>query len=787
MSLLDRKLMRDVRSLRGPIMTIALVIATGIAVFIASMSTYASLLAARESFYVETRFPQVFVSVKRAPRALLPQIEAIPGVIGMTARIVRDAVVDRPAARSPVSARIVSIENAGDEPLARLVPRRGTAPSPGDAHQIAVNEAFAEANRIEPGDTLRLILNGRIEPFTISGIMLSPEFVYAVKAGGPIPDDGNYAVVWMDRRAMEASFDMKGAYDDLVIMLAPGSDAVAVIAELDRLLEPYGSLGAIERRDQPSNRFLDDELNQQRVTSITIPLIFFGVAAFLLNVTMGRLVTAQREQIAALRALGFDGLPIALHYLKLLAVVVLLGAAIGVPAGIALGEAMMGSYRGFFRFPSLDFTLTRWSVLVAVGVSFAFAALGVLSALRAILALTPAAAMRPAMPQRFRHAVGEQWLPAGFLKPSGRMVVRTMAGRPVRTLLTITGVAFAVPMVVLGLFWRDAVDRMTLVQYELIERANVSITFSHPLPGSAIGDLARLPGVLAAEGQRVVPVRLRVGNRSRLSSVLVLPVRSDLRRPHDAGLRPISVPTEGITLSRRLAERLGVRLGDAIAVEVLEGHRRIIDVPVAALVDDMIGMGSYMSAAMLEPLTGERDGMTSASLFVDPAALPDILARLKAVPVLASVVVRSQSLDAFMDKVGTLVLVSAGILTLFGAIIAVGVVYNAARTRLQEQAWELASLRVLGFRREEVSRIHFAEFAIEIALGVPIGLLVSTGIIRLLASLHANESFEIPAVISPGTYLLAALVILTAALASAWLVRRQIDRLDLVSVLKTRE
>jgi putative ABC transport system permease protein len=295
----------------------------------------------------------------------------------------------------------------------------------------------------------------------------------------------------MDRRAAEAAFDMKGAFNDLIVSLGPGTSVQSVLAELDRLLEPYGSVGAIERRDQPSNRFLEDELNQQKVMSITIPFIFFGVAAFLLNVTLGRLVAAQREQIAALKALGFAPTPIATHYLKLVAVIVLLASLVGIPAGIFFGEAMIASYHGFFRFPALAFQLTPWSAAAGVGASFAMAAFGVLSALRNVMILAPAVAMRPAAPVRFRRSWFEPLMTASIFKPSHIMVLRNIAGRPVRSVLTIMGIALAVPMVTLGLFWRDAIDHMIEVQFNLVERGNVVVTFPHPFHRRIVSDLSR--------------------------------------------------------------------------------------------------------------------------------------------------------------------------------------------------------------------------------------------------------------------------------------------------------
>ncbi len=787
MSLLDRKLWRDMAALRGQVISIALVVAAGVAVFVASISTYDSLQAARERFYSETRFPHIFVTLKRAPLSIVSRLAAIPGVAVAEPRIVRDVVVDWPAAQLPVSARIVSLNHAGDEPLARLHLRRGSAPGANDAHGAVIGEAFAEANGAAPGSDIRVILNGRLQSFHITGVGLSSEYVYAVKPGVPIPDDHFFAVLWVDRSAAEAAFDMTGAFNDLVVSLAPGADAKPVIAELDRLLEPYGSVGAIERRDQPSNRFLEDELNQQKVMSITIPIIFFGIAAFLLNAALSRQVAAQREQIAALKALGFPTAPLVLHYLKLVGVIVLVGATLGLAGGIAFGRAMIASYQGFFRLPDLAFTLTSWSALAGTAISFAAASLGVVTALRKVISLAPAVAMRPAPPLRFRRSAMELLWSDRLLTPRRIMVLRNVTGRPLRAALTTLGIAFAVPMVVLGLFWRDAIDQMIEIQFNLVERGNTVVSFPHPLDRRIVSDLRREPGVLAAEAERIVPVRMRAGQRSYLTSVIGLPARGELRRPHDAALRPIEIAPHGITLTRRLAERLALITGDSMTVEVMEGRRRKADVPVSAIVDEVIGMTSYMEIDALNRLTGEGDVASTVALYVEPSAWPVLSRRFKDLPVIEAVSMKAYSLASFLDKIANMVLVSAGILTVFAVIIAFGVVYNSARIGLQERAWELASLRVLGFTCAEVARILFGEFMIEIAVAIPLGIAMSQGIIDLIVRFHSNESFQIPGVIGARTFAAAAIVVIAAAAASAHVVRRRIDRLDLVAVLKTRD
>ncbi|MFN3659275.1 MAG: ABC transporter permease [Pseudolabrys sp.] len=787
MSLLDRKLARDLRTIRGQVISIALVVAAGVAVFVASISTYNSLLSGRDRFYAEARFPHVFVTVKRAPLALLPRLAEIPGVAVVESRIARDVIVDWPSALLPVSARVVSLGRGGEHQLSRLHMRRGAMPEPNDARSAVVNEAFAETNGARPGGEIRVILNGKLQAFRIAGVALSPEYVYAVKPGIPIPDDRFFAVLWVDRSAAEAAFDMKGAFNELVIALAPGADAKPVIAELDRLLEPYGSVGAIERRDQPSNRFLEDELNQQKVMSIAIPVIFFGVAAFLLNAALSRQVAAQREQIAALKALGFPTAPLVLHYLKLVTVIVLLGSALGAAGGYAFGEAMIYSYQSFFRLPALKFELTPWSIAVGAAVSFAAAALGGITALRKVVATPPAVAMRPATPLRYRRSWLEGLAQPRLLTPRRMMVLRNVTGRPLRAALTTAAIAFAVPMVVLGLFWRDSIDHMIEIQFNLVERGNAVVTFPHPLDRRIVGDLRREPGVLAAEGERVVPVRMRAGHRTYLTSVIGLDAQAELRRPHDSALRPIAIAPEGITLTRRLAARLGLAAGDTLTVEVLEGKQRKRDLPVSAIVDEVIGMSSYMEIGALNRLTDEKSTVSAAALFVEPSSLAALSQRFKQLPVIESVAMKAYTLSSFLDKIANLVLVSAGILTGFAVIIACGVVYNSARIGLQERAWELASLRVLGFTRAEVSRILFGEFMIEIAFALPLGVALSFGIVDLLSRAFSNESFQIPGVIGARTLVVACLVVVAAAAGSAWLVRKRIDRLDLVAVLKTRE
>lgn len=783
---LDRKVLRDVWSLRGQVLTIALLIGSGVAVLVASVSTWLSLAEARRAYYAESRFAEVFVEVKRAPGALLPRLAEIPGVAAAEGRIIGEARVDWPASETIVSAQILSLPRTGDQPgLNRLTLIRGRWPDPARQDEAVLHAAFAEAWGVRPDDELVLVLNGRRKRFRITAVAHSAEFVFASRPGNPLPDDRGFAVVWASEDAVARAFDMQGAFNQAVLAMAPGASEAPIIDAADRILEPYGGRGAYGRRDQASHRLLEDELTQQRTTAVVVPLIFLAIAAFLLNVVVGRLLEAQREQVAALKALGYPSWPIVLHYARFVAVVCALGSILGVGAGAWMGMGMLGSYRAFFRFPEIPYGLPVWLPLLGAATSLLAALLGVLSGLRRTLRLPPAEGMRPAAPAAWRGR-SPAWLDIR-LGPRAKIALRGLLGRPVRTGLTVLGIAFAVPMVVLGLFWWDALKVMVQVQFDGIERGDAVVFFTDPRPSRAVRELARLPGVLAAEGQRVVPVRLRAGHRSYRLGLTGLPADAELRVPRDAQLRPVAIPTDGLALSRRLAERLGLKQGDMLQVEVLEARRPVLSLPVAALVEDIVGLSATIEIGTLNRLMREDDLVSSVALRVDPVHARALWARLSEHPRIATTHVKAVWVQTFDRVVGGLVVVSAMFLTGFGLIIAVGIVYNSARVALQERGWEMASLCVLGFTRAEVSRILLTELGIAMAVALPVGLLLAQGIVELLVSSHSNESFELPAEISPATFATAACVVLAAGAASAFAVRRRLERLDLVAALKARD
>jgi putative ABC transport system permease protein len=785
-SALNRKLARDLWSLKTQVLSIALVIACGIGGFIGSLSTYGSLVWSRDHYYGSARFAHVFATAKRAPLSLAERIRAIPGVVEVQTRVVRDAQLSIPGVVPPVIARLIGYDFERPAAMNRLTLRSGRWPAPGARGEVVVNQRFLEARKLALGDRLDVLLNGKLERLTLVGTALTPEYIYATRGGG-MPDDEWFAVLWTDARALAAAFNMEGAFNSALLRVSRDTRHERAVEALDALLEPYGGLGAVGREDQISHKILTQEINQQRIFGTVLPAIFLLVAAFILNVVLHRQVNAQRGEIAALKALGYEDRWIAAHYLKFAAAIVLVGVALGLGLGWWLGNAMTGLYTDFFHFPQFHYFMAPWLVLAAAGAALAAAFGGAFAATRGVLRMRAAEALRPPAPAEFRPLMLERLGYAHLLTPAQRMILRNLERKPVRAGITVLGIAGSVAILIAGTFWSDAIEWFIDVQFSQVQRANVTVGFAEPVPRAVQWELERLPGVTQAEVARAIPVRLRAGHRSYRTGITGLADDAQLQRILDADLREARPAPGGVLLTTRLAARLGVGPGDMLTAELLEGKRIKAPLRVTGTVREMAGMNAWMRIDDLNRLAREGAVVSSAGLRVERALEGPLLERLKQMPAAAVVIVNRSLVKTFRETSARNVLFFTAILSAFAATIAIGVVYNNARIQLAERAWELASLRVLGFTRREVSVLLLGELALEIALAIPLGFLAGYALAALLLALMSMEVMEFPLVIFPQSYLYAGSVVAAAGIVSALIVRNRINNLDLVGVLKTRE
>jgi putative ABC transport system permease protein len=784
---IHRKLLRDLWRMKGQALAIAFVIAAGVAMFVSQIATIDSLRFSQLEYYERYRFADVFANCKRAPQSLRERIAEIPGVDRVQTRVTLYVMLDLPDLVEPATARIVSYPDFGEPELNNLHFRTGRPPAADARGEVVINQPFADANDLRIGDTIPAIINGRRQTLTVTGTVLSPEYVYALPAGGLYPDDRRFGVFWMSERELAAAYDMDGAFNDVALSLLPGASAPEVMRRLDELLAPYGGFGAIPRAEQPSNWFVENEIEQLEGMAATLPLVFLGVAAFLLNIVMTRLISTQREQVAALKAFGYGNGAIARHYLLLVALVALVGAALGTAFAWWIGDALIELYTEYFHFHELTFHLNPVLVLIAAAITAGAAMLGALSAVRRAVKLPPAEAMRPEAPPTYRATLFERLGLAELLSQPARMIVRELERRPLKAAMSITGIAMSAALVVVGYGMIETMLRILDTSIEVVRREDVTVAFAEPRPRAALHELKSIEGVQYAEPYRSVPARLRFEHRSRIASLEGLPRGSTLSRVLDEELRPIRLPSEGVVLSRVLGDVLGIGVGDRLTVEVLEGARPVREVPVVALVDDFMGMTAYFELETLNRLMREDGVISGAHLLVEDARAPAIYRELQERPLVASISVREITVQNLRETMADNLMIVIVFIVIFACVIAFGVIYNAARITLSERARELASLRVLGMTRAEISLTLLGELAVLTLLAIPLGCVIGHYMAWASVQALSTEVFRLPFYISSFSYSFAAAVVLGAALVSALVVRERLDKLDLVEVLKTRE
>lgn len=790
------KLWRDLRSMWSQVLSIALVVASGVGGYITALSAVDALDATRTGYYESSHFADLFTSVRRAPRSGLPAIQSLPGVADVQAtveRIVRIQVPRNPDslmaqlvgmnALQPRRLNVVSLRDAASG-QARISPNSPGAALPDGALPAWVSEAFARAHHLVPGSRVSALINGKQRDLWVQGWALSPEHIFAGAFG--MPDVRGFGVFWVDEAALNAAFDMKGAYNRLAIRLAPFATPQPVIQAVKAQLQRYGARDVHTREHQSSNAMLDNEIKEQHVMGTMLPLIFMAVAIFLINGVVSRLIATQREQIATLQALGYTNTAIALHYAQWVMMVQLLGLLLGLGAGYFLGQWLTALYAEFFRFPQLHYSLPVNRVAIACLFTLITGLLGMVGALKAVMQLAPAEAMRPAAPTRYRPGLWV-WIGGLPLPWQVRMVIRHLERHPWRAGFSLLGIAAAVALVVLGNFFRDAIDSIVQTQFGRVMRGDVQVALIEADNAYVARALARLPAVLKVEPSRSVNAELTHGHLTQRIQMRGLEPDAQLQRVFNIEGQPVALPEQGALLTDRLAKRLQLKVGDEFKVQFLEGGVRDIPLHLAGTVQETMGMNVYMTRRALNRALGEGDIASGFSLALERGREAEFLKATWALPRLSMTFSKATLLRNMQEISARNIRIMSAIMTGFAVIIAVGVVYNNARINLSERAWELASLRVLGFTQAEASWLLLGEMLLLLLLALPVGMYLGYGLVLLLAELLKSDQFHFPVVIQSRTYAWAVLCVVVASACSAAVVRRRIHTLDMVAVLKVRE
>ena len=771
----------------GQAIAVAMVFACGLAMMIMSRSLIYSLDTTQREYYEAHHFADVFAQLKRAPQSVAMRIRDIPGVATVQTGVAARVTLDLAGRDEPASGTVRSLPDVGAPELNRLFLRAGRWLAPRSRGELLVSEAFAEANGLQPGQSLTLLLNGRRTQFRIAGIVLSPEYIFESRPGAALPDNRSYGIFWMPYQELASAFDLYGAFNDVALTLAPGATEEPVIAALDNVLEQYGGRGAYARGTHPSHVRVSDEIRVLTTLAIGFPLVFLGVAAFMTNAVLARLLSMQREQIAILKAFGFSNRQIVMHYLKFALAMVSAGTILGAFGGVALGHRLVDMYHVLYRFPTLDFQLDMSALLLAFVVSTLAAVAGVFTAVRRAAQLPPAEAMRPEPPASYRPALIERTGIGALLSHSFRIAMRNLERKPLQAMLTIVGLALATGILIVPSCLRDSVAEILDFQWDVVQRQDITASLIEPASAEVLNHLRQLPGVVAAESYRNAFVKIHFGQAHRQLGVQGLPAGGLHNRVIGAGHRQIPFGSGGMIISAKLAEILGAKIGDELLVESLEGKKILAPVILVGMSEDFAGLSAYMELRALNRLLGEGDVISGASFAVEAAHRSDFMRALKNTPRISLVAIKDALRESFKKTTAASINLLQSIYLALATVVAFGVVYNNAQISLAERARELATLRVIGFTRREVGAVLIIELVTLALIALPLGLLLGTFFSIVILQQVNTETVRLPIIFTTQNYALAALIVIIASSASALMVLRKLDQLNLIGALRAPE
>lgn len=791
MGVLARKLWRTILSTKGQFLAMTAVFMVGAAMYISIDTAYLNLQRSVDNFYRTNNFADYYFHVVRAPAEITRRIETMPGVVRATGRIQKDTPVLRENEQR-ATARLTGYPLPMQNQVNRLhlLSGRLFEKNPGGSIEVLVDPQYARANGIKQNDTITIVAEGRLVALTVVGTATGPEFIYPMQdASSLMPEPESFGIVMLPQNQLQQVLNLSGQINQVAVQLAPGTDAEEIAARIESILEPYGNLASYPRKQQLSHAVLQGEVDSLRSTSRSLPLIFLGVAAAIQFVMLGRMVKTQRQQIGIMKALGYHNRKIMLHYAGYAMAVAVTGALLGSGLGLLFASGMSAAYARFFNLPQTIGGINLVSITFGFILSAAVAALAGFTAARGVTRINPAESMRPEPPRGAGRIFLEGWLWLWRkLAPAWRMSLRTVVRNRLRSLVTLAGVTVAVGMLVVSVFTFDAVDYILERHFFQEQRYDYLLRFTGPVKETELLFISRLEGVLAAEPFFELPVKIHYRDSSEDDLLMGLNPGSELKHPFSESGTPLSVPGEGVIISSRTADKLGVRVGDSVEVETRLGigPTRRAAVKVTGINRQLVGNVSYVSLAQANRMLHEQGLATGAMLKTDPGEAGTIERALNDMTGISSVLSRQKELDSFYQNLDSM-LYFISIMIIFAVILGFAIVYNSSAISFSERRRELASMLVLGFTGRELSGLLLKENLLQslpgVLLGLPCGYLMALGYLRAVET----DLYSLPLVIYPRTYVFSALIGLFFIAVAHLLATRGIKKLDMVEVLKNRD
>ena len=790
MTILTRKLLRDIWRARGQSFAIAMLVCAGTSEYVGVASVQRNLQLTRDEYYADCRMADFFISLARAPRSVADDLREIPGVRNVQGRIVKDVNLGIEGYEESRTGRIISLPDVRAPVINDIVLITGRYFEHRSTSEIILSHAFATANKLKIGDTITASINNRQHTLHIVGTGMSPEYVYMIRSAQElIPNPDRFGVLWVSQTFAEQSFAMQGACNDFVGTVERPAEIDRILNTASSVLAPYGVFAKTNRKDQTSSFFLANEIRVLGIATAIIPPIFMGVTALVLVVLLNRMVRHERTQIGVMKAFGYSDASVAAHYVWFALVLGLAGCLAGYFGGVLVVKWVMQIYIRVFQFPTFRMDIYPIIMLQSAVLTMVCAAAGAFGAARQAARIEPAIAIRAEAPKYSRRIFLERFnLIWGSLSFSSKMIARNMARYKFRAVFTLSGVAMSTAMLLMGWFLMDAVIYMIDFQFSQTQLEDVRVLLNGEQGKDTYHDLQRLSDVKAVEPVLQYPFEARTNWRKKEIAIVGIPAQSTLWRLIDTQGNRVEIDKHDFVLDERLAEQLGVQPGDELVLKPLMGRvpkeRRV---HVTKIVKQYLGMGSYMEIEALSRVLDEPFAMNTALVRSEWQRARELDKSLRDVAAIASVRIKEDSHANLKKSLGESMRAVNVIILGFAAAIAFAIIYNSTIVSLTERHRELAALRVMGYLPSEVGRLIYNENLLLSAIGFVVGIPLGIGLCGLIVMAYENDLFRLPFKIGLRAYALTILTTFCFVTVANLAARRKILQLDMVEALKMRD
>jgi len=787
MKILFRNLLRDIKKSKGQFISILIIVVLGVTFYTAINSAFKNLSNSSTKYYEEYRLADIWVDLYNDPIGIKEKVLSISNVKAVTGRIIKDASIN--ISEENATLRFITLPDMKTDIVNDIVMKSGRYFSEGDSNQCLLDEDFFKANNLNLGEYIYPIINGNKVKIKIVGSVKSPEFVYTLKDSSEImPDNKKFGIIYIKQSFGEGIFNSKGSINNISIQVSNGSDIVKVKDDIKRTLKNYGIKNVIDREEQTSIKMINLKIEQLKSMGGSFPIIFFMVASVIIYIMMGRMVENQRTQIGVLKAVGFTNLQVLVYYMSYSALVAFIGSIIGAITGTYMGASMTKLYNQYFNLPLAETKIYGEFVIPAFFLTLAFCLFAGYHSCKAIFKIMPSEAMRQKSPESGKKIILEKidliWRNISYL---GRVITRNLFRYKKRVILTSLGIIFSSAILLVALSMKDSIDFMIEKQYSSIQNYDIKVRFSNLINIEELNNIKNINHVKEVEPVLETGVEISNGWKTKQVGFTVLVKDPQMYRVEDKDGNIISIPQNGLLVSEKLADILGIKLNDSVNVKFYFPGKEKKEMVVKGVVVQYLGLSTYTSMDSLNSLLGEGMIANSAVLKLDDIKYEnDIKDKLRDIPSVASLESKTDSLNALLTAMGAMG-ASIGIYIILAGILLIAVLYNIATINIFERQRELATLKVLGFNNNEVKQLIFTENYIITIFGMIIGLPVGKWLGAYLMKTSSTDAYTIPYVIEFKTYIIAIILTLLFTVITNLTLIKKIKALDMIEVLKNKE